>query len=491
MAFDPQAVLRRMLVTPAGMAGADKRAIEGGVSEKTLIARAADALFRVLRAEFTRRPVIVLAGPGNNGEDGLALAARLQEAEWPVTIIDALTEDPAARARPYGLERALRPSGIFEPGEQDLVIDALFGAGLSRAIEGEAAALVQKLNQSPAPVLAVDIPSGIDGATGISLGSSVVADMTVTFHRLKPGHLMGDGAELSGRLYLRDIGIEAQEADAEALHNDPSLWRHRLGPQDRDTHKYARGHCAVIGGPGLKGGAARLSARGAKVSGAGAVTFLTPLSAAEFAASRFDAVMVKPLSDPDELEEFLGERVSSVVIGPGMGHGHLSADCLTVVLESGLPCVLDADALTLYEDNPETLFEMLHEDCVLTPHEGEFARLFPDVEGDKLSRARAGAARAGATVLLKGTTTAIAGGGLPLLSTAGTAALATAGSGDVLAGLIGGLLAQGLGPCEAAAAGAWLHGAAGRQAGPGLHADALPDAITETLRALDKGVWSF
>ncbi len=485
MEFEAQTVLERGLVAPAAMTAADQRTIDAGTPRGQLIARAARGAFRILRAQFTRRPVTVICGPGQNGEDGWMIAALLAEAGWPLEIIDLGSDLDAEDASPDGLAGYVRPSGVFDPAPTSLVVDAILGAGLARPITGEHARVIEKLNASQAKVLSIDLPSGIDGATGEVRGTAVAADVTVTFHRLKPGHLLGEGAARSGRVFLCDIGITPEADDVSALWNAPSLWQDGLCTIDRDAHKYARGHVCIIGGPGLKGGAARLSARAASVSGAGVVTYLSPLSSAEFAATSFDAVMVKPLLEGEALEESLKDRVGAVVLGPGMGHSDKIADALDLILASKLPCVLDADALTLYEGRTEEFFEKLHGGCILTPHEGEFARLFPDLEGDQRVRTEKAAERTGATVLLKGPTTVIAKASEPtVLSSHGTPALATAGSGDVLAGLIGGLLAKGLTPVKAASAGAWIHADAARDAGPGLNADHLPERIVSVLERL-------
>ena len=485
MSFDPQAMKDRAIVTPAAMARADARTIEAGTPQGTLVQRAARACFRVLRSRYPRQLVTLLCGPGHNGEDGLVLATMLVDAGWPIEVMRLDGSVPLDEARFGSLIPHLRPTGVFSPGPGLLVVDALFGAGLSRPLEGEAAALMERLQDSGATVMAIDLPSGIDGATGEALGPAPRADATVTFHRLKPGHLLGEGAARSGRLHLADIGVIHDDGDISALWNDPSLWRHHLGEVPRETHKYARGGVAVIGGPGLKGGAARLAARAASVSGAGAVTFFSPVSAAEYAAARFDAVMVRRIESAESLGTQLAEKIGAVVIGPGMGHSRASEARLKTALAAGLPTVVDADALTLHEDSPEKLFELLHEGCVLTPHEGEFARLFPGIEGDKLARAQAAAERAGATVLLKGATTVIARpGALPVINTNAGPALATAGSGDCLAGVIGALLAQGLDPLAAAAAGAWIHAEAGREAPLSLTADGLPERLAAVYAAL-------
>ncbi|MEM1380390.1 MAG: NAD(P)H-hydrate dehydratase [Pseudomonadota bacterium] len=485
MTFDPVAKWDRAVVAPEAMAQADARTIAAGTPQFMLVDRAARACLRVLRAGYPRQAVSVLCGPGMNGEDGLALAQMLIELSWPVEVLRLNNEAPLDEARYPLLVPHLRPTGVFAPSARSLVIDALFGAGLSRPLDGEAAALIARINEADARVFAIDLPSGVDGASGVVLGCAPRAETTVTFHRLKPGHLMGEGAELCGAVHLADLGILHEEADTTALWNHPRLWSHLLAPAQREVHKYARGGVAVIGGPGLKGGAARLAARAASMAGAGAVTFLSPVSAAEYAASQFDAVMVRRIQTSQDLHVALSQKMRAVVVGPGMGHGDASAERLHTALGSGLPAVVDADALTLYTDAPDTLFQALHEGCVLTPHEGEFARLFPDITGSKLDRARLAAERSGATVLLKGATTVIAAPGeVPVISTQGSPALATAGSGDCLAGVIGALLAQGLSPYAAASIGAWVHGEAGRTAPMSLNADALPARIAEVLGGL-------
>lgn len=485
MAFDAQAMAERAVVAPAAMARADARTIANGTPQLTLVERAARACFRVLRARYPRQLVTLLCGPGHNGEDGLVLARMLSEAGWPIEVMLLDSETGLDEERFGALNAHLRPTGVFAPVEGDLVVDALFGAGLSRPLEGEALALVQRLNASGATVLAVDLPSGIDGATGEVLGDAPVADASVTFHRLKPGHLVGEGAARAGKVFLSEIGVVHNDQDTAALWNHPSLWRGSFPRLDRETHKYRRGGVAVVGGPGLRGGAARLSARAAAVSGAGAVTFLSPISAAEYAAARFDAVMVRRIADAESLKANLSEKTRAVVIGPGMGHGEASAARLETVLASGLDCVVDADALTLHADRPERLIEQLHGSCVLTPHEGEFARLFPDLTGDRLSRAQEAAERTGAVVLIKGATTVIAAPGeRPVLNTQAGPALATAGSGDCLAGVIGAFLAQGLDPLSAAAAGTYVHAVAGRRAPLSLTADDLPARLGDAYAAL-------
>ena len=480
----------RLVLTPDGLAAADARAIEAGTSALALMDRASAACVRVIRGRWPRRPVTVLCGPGQNGGDGWAIAWMLRAAGWPVTVHAAVAPMRMTGAAREAAERAALPPrslNEFAPGPGDLVVDALFGAGLSRDLQGAARTAVERLAESGADVLAVDLPSGVDGRTGAVRGAAARAEVTVTFHARKPGHLLWPGAPLCGRVVVGDIGLGRGANGAgdlpEALHNHPSLWS--LPTLAGDTHKYARGAVVVVSGPALTAGAARLAARAAARGGAGAVTLASPLGALDVNAGHLDAIMLRALPREGDLAALAAERDASVVIGPGAGRSDATRARVLRVLEAGTRCVLDADALTVFEEEPDTLFAACHERVVLTPHEGEFARLFGASDVGKLTRAREAAARAGASVLLKGPDTVIASlDAVPVISTHGTPWLATAGSGDCLSGLIGALLARGMSAHDAACAGAWLHGEAGRRAGPDLVADDLPALIGAALRDL-------
>ena len=485
----------RQVLTPAGLAAADARAIEAGTAPLALMDRASAACVRTVRGRWPRRPVSVLCGPGQNGGDGWAIAWMLRTAGWPVSVYAAVAPMRMKGAAREAAERADIPPealGTFAPGADDLVVDALFGAGLSRDLQGAALSAVERLAASGADVLAVDLPSGVDGATGRVRGAAARADTTVTFHARKPGHLLWPGAPLCGRVIVADIGLDKAGAggapdapDApDALHNHPSLWT--LPPLAGDAHKYARGAVAVMSGPAISAGAARLAAFAAARGGAGAVTLVSPPGALPANAGHLNAVMLRSITREDDLGEIAGERSAAIVIGPGAGRTEATRARTGQALAAGGPVVLDADALTVFEEEPEALFAQLHDRAVLTPHEGEFARLFGASGDDKLTRTRAAAERAGATVLLKGPDTVIASpDAVPVISTHAAPWLATAGSGDCLAGLIGALMARGMGAHDAACAGAWLHGEAGRRAGPGATADDLPSLIGEALAAMD------
>ena len=479
-----------MIVAPARIGEVDSRTIAAGTPGLTLMKRAAHACVRVIEGRWSRRPVVVLAGPGNNGGDGWAIADELKRDGWPVTLYsDWPVEKLSGDAKLAASQSRLTPLPLAQAdfSEAPLVVDALFGAGLGRDIEGHARQVVERLAASGAPVLAVDLPSGLDGLTGVVRGTAARAEASVTFGCAKPGHLIGDGKALCGDLHVMPIGLDLRAEDVCALWNGPGLWQAALPYPPLADHKYARGGLLVIGGPRHAGGAARLAARAGAVTGAGATTIAVSPSAADIYAAHLDAIMLKSCRGTEEFAALASSpKIAAVAVGPGLGIGEDENALLEAVLASGKPAVIDADALTLLSrrENP---FAGLPAKSVLTPHEGEFARLFPDIGGSALVRAQAAAERAGVTVLLKGAVTVIATPGeLPVLSSHASPWLATAGSGDVLTGIIAGLLAQEVSPRLSAAAGAWIHGDAAKGLGAGLTADNLSVEISTVLARLSQ-----
>jgi hydroxyethylthiazole kinase-like uncharacterized protein yjeF len=482
------------LLTPEEMASADRLTIAGGVAGLDLMRKAGAAVAETARDMLQGGRVLVLAGPGNNGGDGFVAANELLRSDRAVRVAllgerDRLKGDAAKAAAAY--EGPLEPLTAETDLSAALIVDALFGAGLGRPLAGDVAQVVERVNASGTPVLAVDLPSGVDGRTGAAEGAAVRATRTVTFFRLKPGHLLVPGRLRCGRTEVADIGIRdgvLAEIRPSTFHNLPALWRSRLRPPRPDDHKYARGHAFVVSGPASATGAARLAAAGALRAGAGAVTVASPPDALSVNASQLTAIMVRECDGPGALADLLADpRPKSVVIGPGNGVGRDTRANVEAALASDAAVVLDADALTSWADSAEQLFvniqNTLHP-VVMTPHEGEFGRLF-SVERPRLDRARAAAAESGAVVVLKGYDTVIAApDGRAAINANAPADLATAGSGDVLSGIIAGLLAQGLPGFEAAAAGVWMHGAAGAAVGHGLIAEDLPPAVPEVLRQL-------
>ena len=476
------------LLSVAQMYAADKAAMDGGVSGEVLMEAAGAGVAREILQRFGPVPVAVLCGPGNNGGDGFVVARHLKAAGAEVTLgllgdVRQLKGDAAAMAGRWdGGVEALSPALLAGAA---LVVDALFGAGLSKPVEGAARATLEAAAARGLPSVAVDVPSGVHGDTGAVMGYALPAALTVTFFRRKPGHLLMPGRALCGPVRVVDIGIPAAVLAADTWRNAPPRWLPSWPGPRADGHKYGRGHVVVAAGAFGKGGAARLAARGALRVGAGLVTVAAPRDAIAEHAGSLDAIML----EGGFIDAIADERRNAVVIGPGNGvTGQTRANVLHA-LKAGKPAVLDADALTVFAEARDLLFDALNSSCVLTPHEGEFRRLF-DAEGGKLERARAAARSCGAVVLLKGPDTVIAApDGRAIINDNAPPDLATAGAGDVLAGFIGGLLGQGVPAFEAAAAAAWMHGAAATRFGPGLIAEDLPEMVPAVLRDLRAGVW--
>ncbi|MGO3742004.1 NAD(P)H-hydrate dehydratase [Kerstersia sp.] len=478
------------LLTPAEMTAADQAAMAAGVPGTVLMHAAGMAVADALAGRWPRGRLLVLCGPGNNGGDGFVAASILAARGWPVRV--ALLGDRAALRGDAAWAAALWSGPVLAAeqvsfAETDLVLDALFGAGLARGLEGDAARLVVSLADSGLPVCAVDVPSGLDGATGKVRGVAVRADLTVAFERGKPGHWLYPGRALCGELQLAGIGMpQAVLADMplQTWLNDPAVWRPLYPWPDVQGHKYARGHALVLGGACMTG-ASRLSARAAQRVGAGLVTLGAPAAVWPVYAAALESVMVAALDAEHGFAALLAdERRNTCIIGPGAGVEPGTREAVLAALRTGRACVLDADALTVFQDQPQALFDAIQGPCLLTPHEGEFARLF-QAGGGKLARARAAARSSGAVVLLKGPDTVIAApDGRAVINACAPPWLASGGTGDVLAGLAGGLMAQGMPVFEAACAAAWLHGQTAQRTGPGLIAEDLISALPAVLAAL-------
>jgi len=475
MVFDPD-LIRRLghraeLLTPTQMGHADRAAASAGHPGAVLMEAAGRAVARAVRRHVRPCRVLVLAGPGNNGGDGYVAARLLRQDGWPVRLAALAPprsgSDAAAAARLW--HGPTVPFSAAEAARADLVIDAVFGAGLTRPVTG----IVAEALQAARRMIAIDVPSGLDGATGLTLGQVAAADMTVTFFRLKPGHLLLPGRDLCGCIELADIGLPAEVLDQirpDTFANLPTLWR--LPNLATEAHKYSRGHVTVVGGAAMTG-ASRLAAEAARRAGAGLVTIAARGSAAVYRAG--DPGLLVNEADIQTLLQ--DPRRAVWVCGPGLGPEE-ARTVFPALIKAGRSVVADADTFSAFAGAPDALRAA----AVLTPHAGEFARVFGSPDPDRLSAARAAASRTGAVLLLKGADTIIAApDGRAAINLAAPPWLATAGSGDVLAGVIAGLLAQGLPPWKAAAAGAYLHGRAARLAGPGLVVEDLLPTLTRAL----------
>jgi NAD(P)H-hydrate epimerase len=477
------------------MARADAMAVAGGVPGRALMEAAGAAVAEAVRRRWRGGPIVVLAGPGNNGGDGWVAARLLRDAGFRVTLAlhgdrERLTGDAAEAAMRFGgAATPATPEALRRAG---LIVDALYGSGARLPLAGAAAELVIAANESGAVIVAVDLPSGVEGEGGTTAGPAIRADETVTFFRLKPGHVLLPGRLHCGSLTLAQIGIPPgvlQAIGPQASLNRPALWQPEWRAPDPAGHKHDRGHALVVSGPAGATGAARMAAGAALRIGAGLVTVGAPRGALPEIAGHLTAVMLRPVDGVEGLRAILEDRgFNIVVLGPGLGVGEDTERLAEAALRTGRPVVLDADALTSFAGEPGRLFAAIAQgrgQVVLTPHDGEFARLFPDVEGSRLARARAAASRSGAVVLLKGPDTVVATPeGRAAIADNAPPDLATAGAGDVLAGLVGGLLAQGMPAFEAAAAAVWIHGEAAAAFGAGLTAEDLPQEIPAVLRRL-------
>ena len=476
------------------MGEADRLTIAGGLAGMVLMEKAGRAVADAISRRFPPRPVSVLCGPGNNGGDGFVAARVLAERGWPVRLAllgdrAALKGDAAWAASLWTGEIA--PLAVEALDGAGLVLDALFGAGLARPIEGIAAAVITALNEQGIPVVAVDVPSGVDGATGEIQGVAPKAALTVTFFRRKPGHVLLPGRTQCGEMLVAQIGIEAKVLHTiapDTVANHPAWWLDQFPRIETAGHKYSRGHALVAGGEQMTG-AARLAARAAARVGAGLVTVAAPEPVFPIYAAALTGVIVAPIANAEDFAVLLADkRRNAALIGPGAGVHPETRDKALEILAAGKSAVLDADALTVFADSPAVLFDAIKSPCTLTPHEGEFARLF-DTSGSKLDskldRARRAAKTSGAVIVLKGADTVIAApDGRAAINENAPPTLATAGSGDVLAGLVLGLLTQGMPVFEAAAAAVWLHGAAAHSFGAGLVAEDLIETLPAVLADL-------
>ncbi len=466
------------------MAAADQAAISAGTPGLTLMERAGAAVADAMAQRFDPQPVIVLCGPGNNGGDGYVVARLLKLGGWPVQV-QALSEPatPDAQAAAADWDGAVNPLG--GPLGEALIIDALFGAGLSRPLEGLAAQIAAQLAGRPDRVVAVDVPSGVSGDTALPLGPALIAGLTVTFHARKPAHVLEPGRGHCGEVVVADIGLG--DTSARTVENGPDLWAAMFPWPSATSHKHERGRLIVVSGDAWNSGAARLAARAGLRIGAGLVTLYAGQDALAANAAHLEAVMLKPFDTDLELEQ-AANQADAAVIGPAAGVTETTLLNVLALARTGAALVIDADAITVFRDDPEELFSVLDRDDVLTPHPGEFERLFPGVlkaSPERITAARRAAAKAGAVVLLKGPDTVIAApDGRVAVNINGSAWLATAGSGDVLAGYIGGLVSQGMESFEAACAAAWIHAETAELHGPGLISEDLPDLTPAVLRRL-------
>ncbi len=492
------------ILTSTAMAKADRLTIEGGIAGFQLMENAGKAVADAAKSMVTSGgKILIVAGTGNNGGDGFITARLLQEADYKVSIL--MTGD---KGRLQGdAKRAFETIADIKcvsvdtnMNTFDLIIDALFGAGLNRDIEGQQAELISQINKSGIPVLAIDLPSGVDGNSGVIRGIAVKAAETVTFFRLKAGHLLLPGRVRCGQVLLTQIGMKSDtlaKIPVIAQKNSPDWWRSKFPVPRLEDNKYQRGHVLCIAGPLEMSGAARLMAGAALRSGAGLVTLGVSGSALLAHACHTTSIMLHKLDPDQDITKILKEkRINCVALGPGLPPNEHTRNQVLSFLDNDGPVLLDAGALSAFHGHSQLFFNAVgkHKSpIVLTPHDGEFKKLFPDLVAisSKIQRAREAARRCGAIILLKGADTVIATPtGDASISNNAPPFLATAGSGDVLSGLIAGLLAQSMPAFLAVNAAVWLHGQAANWVGPGLISsdldEGLKKAISRLVQALDQ-----
>ncbi len=463
-----------------------------GTESYALMRRAGAAVAECIDQRYPRRPVLVLAGPGNNGGDGFIAAQALAARGRAVVVafagdIQELRGDAAAAAAQFkGMVVGLKDISL---ADDPVVVDALFGTGLKRPVSGDSADMLRAVRDHSLDVVAVDIPSGVQGDTGEILGMACIADITVTFAAKKYGHVLMPGRANCGEIIIADIGISKKALESvgpAVLENGPELWQAHFPWPRPEENKYNRGSTLVVGGPVAHAGAARLAALAALRTGSGLVTIVCDKQDEAIYAGEALSLITDTL---DKWHELLKDaRKNTVLVGPGAGVTDATRHHVIAALETGKRTVLDADALSAFASEPEMLFGAVRSPCILTPHMGEFARLFPEIakgQGNKLQKTWRAAQASHSIVILKGYDTVIAApDGRVVVNTNAPPDLATAGAGDVLSGICAGLLAQGMEPFEAACAAVWLHGEAAQRQGAGLIAEDLLSHLPSVLQSL-------
>lgn len=479
------------VLTNSQMAEADKLTIEGGFDGYDLMCNAGESFVDTIVQSMVFDHCFILCGPGNNGGDGFVIGKLLRDKGCMVTLasvipVDQFNGDAAKAASEWG-EDVVLFKDVTGIAEHALVIDAVFGTGFSRKLDDEVVRVFDLVREGGHAVVAVDIPSGIDGNSGQADPHTLEADMTITFFRKKLGHVLMPGMALCGDVNIRDIGIADEvikETGLSVHENEPQLWQTRIPFPALDQHKYHRGHAVVLGGENLTG-AARLSSEAAMRCGVGLCTVVTSVDAAPVYRAGAAHVMVESFDKRKEFADHIqDERRNSIIMGPGAGLEDKKElqEIILAALATKKAIVLDADALSCFEGEADILCKALHEKAVLTPHEGEFYKLFGDLDGDKVKRAREATQKTGAVILLKGPDTVIAAPDhVPVVNNHASPYLATGGSGDVLSGMIGGFLAQGVNPFDAACIASWMHGEASLQLGAGMVSSDLIEIIPNIL----------
>ena len=445
-----------------------------GIAVDELICRAGKAVTDSISKLFPKQFVTVIAGPGNNGKDGITAARMLKAQGWPVILMlyNCNVDIDEDWVIPLTYDSIVNCQSC-------LIVDAIFGVGLSRDIPEDLSYIFKYINNdSNNVIVAVDIPSGINCDTGQIMGCAIRADVTITFSVLKIGHILFPGCDYSGKVHVVDIGINIDYSKIAIRNNTPVLWKHEIPKLDYTINKYKRGYTLVCSVGNRSIGASKLVAMAALRAGSGIVSIACDSNAVAFYASCLTSIMYKLYDDVIN-----DDRITSVVIGSGCGISDITKQ-RTVDVLSKKNCVLDADSISVFADSCETLFSEIKHNVIMTPHEGEFKRIFPFLTGSKIEVVQKAANLSKAVIVLKGPDTVIADPIGNVVVNNAPFNLATAGSGDVLSGIISGLLSCGMTPLSAACCGVWIHAECARSYGIGLIADDIILQIPQILGKL-------
>ena len=453
-------------------------------------------VFDLIKKNFkNKQPKIVLCGPGNNGGDGFIIAKHLIDHGYKTKVYALLNKksykgDAFKALNEYG--EKIKKISSFRIKKNALIVDAIFGIGLSRNIKGKLKEIFDQINKSNNCVVSVDIPSGVCSNTGEILGSAIKADFTITFHRKKIGHILGLGKKFSGKIKVVDIGFSREKMNTQCLENFPNLWIKYFPWKKTSDHKYSRGRAVVYGGQKEFTGAAILSAQAALRIGTGSVKIICSKNTLQIYSIKFPSVLKTEINDICQLERFLKkEKITSILIGPGSGSNKKIKEITKLILRKVKYVVLDADALTCFREDLKSLYSLLDKNKIITPHLGEFHKIFPKINKNlnSIDKALNAVKLIKSNIVLKGPTTIIASYNKKIvINNHSSSELAVIGSGDVLSGIIASLIGQKkMNPFLAGCAATWLHGDIAKNYGKGLIAEDIVRGIAAALKRLKNG----
>ena len=453
-------------------------------------------VFDLIKKNFkNKQPKIVLCGPGNNGGDGFIIAKHLIDHGHKTKVYALLNKksykgDAFKALNEYG--EKIKKISSFRIKKNALIVDAIFGIGLSRNIKGKLKEIFDQINKSNNCVVSVDIPSGVCSNTGEILGSAIKADFTITFHRKKIGHILGLGKKFSGKIKVVDIGFSQKKMNTQCLKNSPNLWIRYFPWKKTSDHKYSRGRAVVYGGQKEFTGAAILSAQAALKTGTGSVKIICSKNTLQIYSIKFPSVLKTEINNICQLEYFLKkEKITSILIGPGSGSNKKIKEITKLILRKVKYVVLDADALTCFREDLKSLYSLLDKNKIITPHLGEFHKIFPKINKNlnSIDKALNAVKLIKSNIVLKGPTTIIASYNKKIvINNHSSSELAVIGSGDVLSGIIVSLIGQKkMNPFLAGCAATWLHGDIAKNYGKGLIAEDIVRGIPAALKRLKNG----